>query len=177
MSDTLHYEAAFEDALRAHRWPYVRVAEQRRSLFSTSAVKSFDFLVHRPGGGGWLADVKGRKFPYDLAGGRHFWENWVTDEDVTGLSAWEGVFGDRFVGTFVFAYWITVPAPASALLGPFHAFRGREYAFLAVSARVYGEHARRRSASWATASMPTRLFRQSVVPVFGHAQSALPAAG
>ena len=57
-----HYDAAFEQYLRANRVPYVAVDEQRRALAADASLKSFDFIVSRPGGGSLLVDVKGRRF-------------------------------------------------------------------------------------------------------------------
>jgi hypothetical protein len=61
-----HYEAAFEAFLRARRLPYVAVDEARRSLVADSSLKSLDFIVSPSAPdqvGGWLIDVKGRRFP------------------------------------------------------------------------------------------------------------------
>lgn len=175
MTDNLHYEAAFEDALRRRHRPFLRVDEQRRAEFSGSRVKSFDFVVHQPDGGGWLVDVKGRKFPYDLPSGRHFWENWVTDDDVSGLTAWEGAFGPQFPAMFVFAYWLTLPG-LEHILPSTHRFRDRTYAFLALPAALYRTQARRRSDRWGTVFLPASVFRSEARPVFP-AADALPAAG
>lgn len=81
----IHYEAAFEDYVRSQGWPYVPVDEKKKAIFSGAKVKSFDFIVYPPGRRAWLVDVKGRKFPYETSGGRHYWENWVTREDLEGL--------------------------------------------------------------------------------------------
>lgn len=227
-TDGAHYEAAFEDALRAAGWPYVRVDDQKRSILAGTTIKSFDFLVHPPGGGGWLVDVKGRKFPYSSRGlqpapmptaasrdlsesgndfplspGRstttHLWENWVTDDDLAGMAAWERTFNNpvaggnpgsnpgsnsggspgcsprgHFEGRFVFAYWLTRTSPA-APLGPIHLYRGRAYAFLSVSASVYAQKSRRRSPRWQTRFMSASAFRQEAVPVFDVPTKPLPA--
>ncbi len=59
-----HYEAAFEEFLRARGVPYVAVDEARRSLLADGrSIKSLDFIVASPGGTSWLVDVKGRRFP------------------------------------------------------------------------------------------------------------------
>ena len=59
-----HYEAAFEEYLRARGVPYVAVDEARRSLLSNGgSIKSLDFIVSAPGQIAWLVDVKGRAFP------------------------------------------------------------------------------------------------------------------
>lgn len=159
-----HYEAAFEDYVRSRGWPYVPVDEQRKAIFSGGRIKSFDFLVYRPGERPWLVDVKGRKFPYDSASGKRYWENWVTQEDLSGLGKWKDVFGDEFEPVFAFAYWL----PEGSDRDPttyVHTFRNRYYSFLWISATDYAEHARQRSASWKTVFLTGNTFRQLVKPM------------
>jgi hypothetical protein len=89
-------------------------------------------------------DVKGRKFPYVGSRGARYWENWVTQEDLTGLHRWQEAFGQGFEPILVFVYWLTAGSNREPS-GEVHAFRDRFYAFLAVSAAEYGQHARVRS--------------------------------
>src|SRR5437868_3963203 len=93
------YECAFEEFLRNRRIPYVAVDESRRSLLGNDSLKSLDFLVSTRGGGGWLVDVKGRRFP--SGGQKQYWRNWSTHDDLESLAGWEGVFGPGFRGLFV----------------------------------------------------------------------------
>ncbi len=160
----IHYEAAFEDYLRSQGIAYIAVDEHRKAIFSGARVKSFDFLLYRDPGETWLVDVKGRKFPYDTPTSKRYWENWVTREDMNGLSQWQGVFGQGFVGVFVFAYLLLGPddrLPTSHV----HSYKGAHYSFLWISVTAYQEHARKRSARWDTLSMPTRRFREMAEPV------------
>jgi len=160
-----HYEAAFEDYVRSRGWPYLPVDEHKKALFAGARVKSFDFLVYRPGTPAWLVDVKGRKFPYDGKHGKRYWENWVTREDVEGLRQWEGVFGPGFEPIFLFAYWLVGPGdrePSPEI----HLFRERYYAFVFVSASEYSQQARQRSPKWDTIDVPTRAFRKLVKPLY-----------
>lgn len=158
---SVHYEAAFEDYLRAKGLPYVAVDEARRAVFEGSAIKSFDFLVYSASGPNLLADVKGRKFPDAAAGRRRgaarAWENWVTREDADGLREWEKVFGGGFQAVLVFAYWLQGP-PRRAPFEDVHVFRQRHYAFLGVRLGEYLSAARPRSARWRTMSMPAGEF-------------------
>ncbi len=154
----IHYEAAFEDYLRSRGLPYVAVDETRKAIFAGSKVKSFDFLVYQHPGPNWLVDVKGRKFPYDTAGNRRAWENWVTREDLADLNEWERVFGEGFQAVLVFAYWLTAPsrdAPFQSL----HPFHGEYYAFVAVTLSDYRACAVRRSPTWDTVTVPVKSFR------------------
>jgi len=160
----IHYEAAFEDYVRSRGWPYVAVDEQKKAIFAGSRVKSFDFLIYPPGKTAWLVDVKGRKFPYETKGGRHYWENWVTREDLEGLQRWEGVFGAGFDPVLVFVYWL-VGMPAREPTSEIHVFRNLSYAFVWVSASDYAAHARQRSPKWDTVTVPRSAFRSLVSPV------------
>jgi len=160
----VHYEAAFEDFVRSRGWPYIPVNEQRKAIFSGARVKSFDFVVYPPNEKAWLVDIKGRKFPYDGASGKRYWENWVTEDDLQGLSQWYDVLGDEYEPVLMFVYWLLGPAdrePQAAI----HCFRDEYYAFLPISARKYATVARQRSPSWGTVSVPTKSFRELVMPL------------
>src|SRR5512133_2206097 len=107
MKRHVHYETAFENYLQSRSIPYVPVNETQQVVFSGSKIKSFDFLVYPAENRNWIVDVKGRKFPYrgeNGSGNRQYWENWVTQQDLDGLSEWQTVFGEEFEARFVFAY-------------------------------------------------------------------------
>ena len=110
------------------------------------------------------AELKGRKFPYEINGSRRYWENWVTKEDLEGLKRWEGVFGEGFEPVLVFVYWLAgiskvEPSPS------IHQFRGQNYAFDFATAADYAALARTRSPKWDTLSVPLRSFREMIQPV------------
>ncbi len=161
----VHYEAAFEDYLRAKGWPYVAVDEAKKAIFAGASIKSFDFIVYSSSGPNLLVDVKGRKFPDCIAGPQRgasrTWENWITRQDVEGLTEWEKVFGNGFFAMLVFAYWLQGP-PQRAPFQDVHLFRQKHYAFVAVPLSVYVAAARPRSAKWQTLTMASAEFsRQS----------------
>lgn len=164
--------------MRSRGWPYVSVDEQKKAIFSGARIKSFDFLVYRPGKRAWLVDVKGRKFPYNGKGGKRYWENWVTREDLEGLRHWDEVFGEGFEPGLVFVYWLIGP-PDREPTFDVHVFRNHYYSFLWISALDYAAHARQRSPKWNTVTVPSRAFRRLVKPLDhgqadeprGHAQS------
>ena len=160
----IHYEAAFEDYLRSRGWPYIAVNQHKKAIFSGARIKSFDFLLYCPWGTTWLVDVKGRKFPYDGAGGRRYWENWVTREDLEGLAQWQGVFGEGFEAVLVFAYWLT-GAGGQLPSAHVHAFRDEYYSFLCISQEDYRRHCRRRSSKWQTVTVPAPIFRRVARPL------------
>ncbi len=161
---SIHYEAAFEDFLRSEGVPYVAVDEARKAIFAGARIKSFDFLVYGQGSATWLADIKGRRFPYDFDGARSYWENWVTGADLEGLRSWQEAFGGPFRAAFVFAYWLEGPEKAwpRTLI---HTYRDRFYGFLAVPLADYAALCRRRSTRWDTFSVPRGRFREIVRPV------------
>ena len=106
----------------------------------------------------WLVDVKGRRFP---TGALHpqYWKNWVSTDDIQGLSRWENIFGAGFHGLFAFVYdvWGTrYPVPEEQLFE----FEGHRYAFFLIPLSIYRDLCRPLSASWKTVSMPSNLFRQ-----------------
>lgn len=160
----VHYEAAFEDFLRARGTPYVAVDEAKKALFAGAALKSFDFVVYSAAGPNLLVDIKGRKFPYLSRGQRRYWENWVEQDDLADLARWEEVFGRDFQAVLVFTYLLGDPTEA-AKFTDVHLFRQEFYSFVAVTAELYGRHARLRSPAWQTVSMPLRLYRELLAPV------------
>ena len=156
-----HYEAAFEGYLRSRGTPYVAVDESRRALMGNNSLKSLDFLVTSQRGFTWLVDIKGRHFPTGQK--KQYWKNWSPRDDLVSLAQWEQLFGDRFLGLFVFAYEVCgdrAPLPAEELFD----FRERRYGFLAVRLRQYACFARTISPRWDTVAMPTRRFREFAEP-------------
>ncbi len=158
----VHYESAFEDYLRGRGIPYVSVDERKKAIFSSVAIKSFDFLVYSSSGPNLLVDVKGRKFPDITVKGKKrghgkVWENWITRDDVEGLGRWEKVFGKDFVATLVFAYWLQ-GAPQRCPFADVHLYRGKHYAFVGVSLSDYVTGAKPRCEKWQTISVPSAKF-------------------
>jgi hypothetical protein len=156
-----HYEAAFEEYLRARHIPYVAVDETRRSLLPDSSLKSLDFIVSTRRGVSWLVDVKGRRFPSGRQ--KQYWKNWSTRDDLTSLRQWERLFGQPFGALFVFAYNIVgdqAPLPVERLFE----YQGGLYGFVAIRMTDYAEYARPISPSWDTVAMPVLNFRQLAAP-------------
>ncbi len=167
---SVHYEAAFEDYLRARGWPYVAVDEAKKVIFADASIKSFDFLVYSSTGANLLVDVKGRKFPDGVRGkkrrGQRAWENWITRGDADGLRQWEKVFGRDFTAMLVFAYWLQGP-PQRSPFEDVHLHRGRHYAFVAMSLDDYLTACRTRSAKWKTITVPAAVFARNVKDISG----------
>ncbi|MBL9091351.1 MAG: HYExAFE family protein [Planctomycetaceae bacterium] len=165
-----HYEAAFEEYLRAKRAPYIAIDESRRSLLpydlpedAVGSLKSLDFLVTSAAQGcTWLVDVKGRQFPSGAQ--KRLWKNWSTHDDVASMGRWQNLFRGRFQSLFVFAYNIVgdvAPLPEDRLFD----HRDRKYAFLGVRLEHFAAHARLISPKWQTLAMPSAAFRQWAQPM------------
>lgn len=160
----IHYESAFREFLRTSSVPYVAVDEAKRSIFGRAKIKSFDLIVYAPSGANLLVDVKGRKFPYTGRAGRRYWENWVTSEDIEGLSRWQQVFGEGFDGMFVFAYWLVGSVDTIPVEDPFE-FRGELYWFIGLGLDDYRAGMRVRSPKWRTVALPRSEFRRLMRPM------------
>ncbi len=160
----VHYEAAFKDYLRTKAWPFVVVDEAKKAVFADVTIKSFDLVLYSENGPNLLVDVKGRKFP-DLTRPRsrstsRSWENWVTQDDLDGLTQWEGIFGDGFSAAFVFAYWLQGSPQRSPFEDTF-VFQNRHYAFVGIGLAEYVSLARPRSEQWQTVAAPSRAFSEA----------------
>ena len=157
------YERAFEAYLRALQVPYVAVDEARRAcLAGGESLKNLDFIVASRSRGGWLVDVKGRRFP---SGRLHpqYWKNWSPAEDLHSLAQWEQLFGPGFQGVLVFAYWIVGTRSPVAAEEEFY-FEGQRFVFLAISLADYCRWARPLSPRWGTVMIPARIFREIARP-------------
>lgn len=157
-----HYEAAFEEFLRARQIPYVAVDEKKRALLGDASLKSLDFIVSTTLGTSWLVDVKGRRFPAGAQ--KQYWKNWSTRDDVRSLTAWERLFGSSFAGLFVFAYEV-VGDRAPVRQEQLFEYGGRVYGFVGVRLADYAAQARVISAAWDTLAMPAGRFRALAAPV------------
>ena len=177
-----HYERAFESYVRTRRMPYVAVDEARKSLLPDGeglhteapdhsdhrrSIKNFDFILYADQRN-LLVEIKGRKVMRSSRaaapaprGGRL--ENWVTAGDVESLGAWESLFGEGFVGAFVFVYWCD-EQPPDGLFQEVFAFEGRWYALRAVSVADYARCMKRRSERWQTVDLPRRDFERVSQP-------------
>lgn len=157
---TVHYEAAFEDYLRAKGLPYVAVDEAKKALFSTAKLKSFDFVVYSRSGPNLLVDVKGRSCrDRDTVKG---FETWATEQDIEDLAQWREVFGEGFSAVLVFVYWIECPLVVEP--GMFE-FRQRWYYALGVELSEYRDRMKRRSEKWKTVCLGAADFLSLARPI------------
>lgn len=179
-----HYEAAFEQYLRATRVPYVAVDEAKKALLPGAAdfhvveagaggeqrpqaLKSFDFVIYGEGLN-LLCEVKGRRIALPKRGsgrgpangasvGRL--ENWVTSDDAESLARWEQLFGPGFEAAFIFVYWCDAQPP-DGLFQEIFAHRERWYAIRACRLREYTAAMKVRSPKWRTLHVPTAVFER-----------------
>ncbi|WP_432798143.1 HYExAFE family protein [Poriferisphaera sp. WC338] len=162
-----HYDLAFEHYLRANRLPYISVDEAKRSLTPKSMdtpgpnIKSFDFVVYSEVGPNLLVDVKGRKHAGTT--GTNL-QNWVTNDDIKGLTTWSHIFGQEFMPIFVFLFWCDVQPPDSLFHDLFE-HNERWYAAVAITLEDYKTHMKARSAAWDTVCLPAANFKKISRPL------------
>jgi hypothetical protein len=159
------YEAAFEGYLKAQGFCYVGVDEGRRAMLGDRPVKNLDFIVLGACGSRLLVDVKGRQFP----GGsvdkpRYTWENWATNDDITGLRSWLEVFGPGYTAVFLFLYRLQPNVEIAADTIDLFTFRDQKYLLRAVTLDDYVAHMKIRSPKWGTVSMPGTKYRTIARP-------------
>jgi hypothetical protein len=158
-----HYEVAFEGYVRSLGVPCVAVDEAKRAVGGTEGVKNPDFLLYPRMARNLVVEVKGKQGKD--ARGRRPWENWVTTDDLDGLSRWQALFGPGFRAVLVFAYaepCSTFPLPGGA--GAYE-HRGRQYRFWAIAQDDYVEHLRSRGPAWKAVAMARAEFRRRVRPL------------
>lgn len=167
-----HYEEAFEAYLRWLGLPYLPMSQAHRAALPGRSLKSFDFLVWRPGGSiRWLVDVKGRQFP---TGGKQYWRNWSTTDELESLAAWEAMLGRFAQALLVFAYQVVgdrAPLPPDELF----VWQDRLYGFVGISLAHYHAFARPLSRRWKTVTLSSTLLRTLARPVRHLWGVALPA--
>ena len=83
---------------------------------------------------------------------------------MTDLQQWSQVFGAGFQAVLMFVYHIDPPLTPD---GGMFEFRDRWYLLMGVDLGEYQSKMRRRSAKWATVSLPAEDFRQLARPIDG----------
>ncbi len=160
-----HYEVAFAAFLRNSRLNYLPVDESRRASLEDEPVKSIDFIVYGEGPSRWLIDVKGRKFPSGSTARPSFhWQNWATQDDVTGLQKWEHFFGTDYRALFVFMYQILSCVELPRGTPDIWYWQGFRYLIRAISITDYKSCMRNRSPRWRTVFLPSQDFQSLVKP-------------
>ncbi len=158
-----HYEAAFEAYVRSLRVPCVAVNEAKRAVSGEEGLKNPDFILYPRMGLNLVVEVKGKRGKDGR--GRRAWENWVTTDDLDGLTRWQAMFGPGFRAVLAFVY--AEPPPPFPLPpgdGSF-SFRNRRYRFWAVGLDDYIAHLRSRGPAWKAVAMARAAFRRRVRPL------------
>jgi hypothetical protein len=153
-----HYEKAFECWLKDNGIQYLAVDQQKRTAFSRSKIKSFDFLFYTADKRAFIAEVKGRKFKGKNFSAFGTLPNWVTSDDISGLESWAAIFSNRYSELFVFAYDLENIDVETDGREIFECFDKR-YVFMAVKLSDYLAGASLRSIKWKTLHLSAEYFK------------------
>lgn len=187
-----HYERAFDQYLRARRVPHVCVDEARRLLLPidrpapSSTLKFFDYVVYGEREN-LLVELKGRRLSAAARGTGGAKESaalrpssrlecWATQDDLTSLQRWEGLFGPSFSAVIVFVYWCEIEPP-NVLFQEVFEVQDKWYALRAVRVKDYAACMRVRSPRWRTVDMDQADFErisQPFAPSGGSSPHPLP---
>lgn len=153
------YERAFENWLIDRQIDYIAIDEYKTAEFGHPEIKSFDFLLHLPGGQIIIAEVKGRSFKGTSLVNLTGFECWVTKEDVDGLSKWQQILGTGHKAVFIFVYRIEnidVDFDGREIFE----FDSNRYVLFYIRLDDYRKYMKRRSPKWQTVTLPADIFRQ-----------------
>jgi len=157
-----HYEQAFDNWLIDNHIRYIAVDEAKRAALGRAKLKSFDYLIYPPGGQIIIAEVKGRKFKGSSLENLAGLECWVTTDDISGLTRWQGLWGTGHTAVFVFAYQ-TEQVDVDFDGCRFYDFNEKRYMFFAVKLDDYRCHMKLRSRKWKTVTLSAGSFRKHAV--------------
>ena len=122
------YENAFRDFLRLHEVLHLGVSETHRQRYQGKSIKNFDFVVSSFAGK-FLVDIKGKEF------GRRKWDNWIRDDDLSGLKEWSTHFVG-FTALLVVPYLVSRTFNDPKLVDEY-AYHGNKYYFVALELQKY----------------------------------------
>lgn len=154
-----HYERLFEHILRENGVLYLAIDETKKPIYEGKAVKNFDSIVSSFNGK-FLIEIKGKKFSYR---GKGFWENWISEEDVSGLKLWATHF-NAFVPLLVYPYLLMDKSYVKEFIAIFE-FKGYTYGVVAIELSTYYTNARPRSQSWDAIFIPKNQFKTLTKPI------------
>ena len=158
-----HYERAFASWLKDSGIRYIAIDQQKRAAFARTAVKSFDMLIYPKDSDEVLvAEVKGKRFYGSSLAGMAGMQNWVSIDDIRGLSAWQEALGAEHKGVFVFVYEI-VNVDVDLDGREAYDFGNRRYVFFCVRLEDYMSWMTVRSPQWRTLFLPARGFRNCCI--------------
>lgn len=169
----VHYERMMESFFRDNGMLYLAIDEAKRPKLGDVKWKNFDFLVFRKKGF-LMVDVKGKFFPYISGKAKNYWENWMTQDDVTFLLKWEKKFAVKNgKAIFCFPYLLNDPEalgkiqalPAFRKSSFTYTWKGNTYALLALEAEVYKKLMKHRSEKYDAVYVSRELFMKKVKPL------------
>ena len=155
------YERAFENWLIDNQIENMAIDEYKTAEFGHPEIKSFDFLLHLPGGRIIITEVKGRRFKGTSFVNLTGFECWVTAEDIDGLTKWRQILGDGYEAVLIFVYKIEnidVDFDGKTVFE----FDSNRYVMFCIGLDDYRKHMKRRSPKWKTVTLPADKFRQHV---------------
>lgn len=153
------YEQLFETILRDAEVLYLAIDETKRPIYGDERIKNFDFIVSSFNGK-FLIDVKGKKFDY---GAGPAWENWIKEDDMSGLKLWASHF-NAFVPLLVFVYQLP-GKDAKAKFVDTYKFKRHNYGIVAIELATYYTNARTRYKKWGAIDVSRERFSQLVKPI------------
>lgn len=122
-------------------------------------MKNFDFIVSSFNGK-YLIDIKGKQFPYDPA---NYWENWISDDDISGLKLWATHF-NAFTPLLVYVYDIRFQEDRNKFDDKLK-YGGKHYGFVAIELGIYHVNAKSRGKKWDAISVSRERFSKLARPL------------
>ncbi len=148
----------FEHYLRENQILYIAVDEKRKPLVDARSIKNFDFIVSSFNGK-FLVDVKGKKFESRV------WDNWVHEDDLTGLRVWGNHF-NAFVPLLVIPYLVDGDIDEELKrISDFRSYGGKTYAIVAVTLADFYSHAKSRAKKWKAIYVDKNNFKKIAKPL------------
>ena len=153
------YEQLFEGILRDAEVLYLAIDEAKRPIYAKEKIKNFDFIVSSFNGK-FLIDIKGKKFDYGYG---ESWENWIKDDDISGLKVWASHF-NAFTPLLVFVYHLRGHAAADKFQDIYR-FKNRRYGIVAIDLSTYYTNAKTRSKKWGAIYVSREKFQHLAKPI------------
>jgi len=132
-----HYENAVEAYFIEKKISYMAINEGKKAFANNQKVKNFDFLINSKKSVIAL-DVKGKQFGYDGAPS-NLWENWILEQDITGLENWQKQFkksGVNIEPVFMYAYLLKNRDQHSTFKITYK-FKGKTYGLVGISLKDF----------------------------------------
>jgi hypothetical protein len=153
------YEQLFERILRDAEVLYLAIDETKRPIYAEVPIKNFDFIVSSFNGK-FLIDIKGKKFDYGFG---ETWENWIKEDDISGLKVWASHF-NAFIPLLVFVYELKGES-ARNKFQDVYTFKNRRYGIVGIDLPTYYTNAKTRYKKWGAIYVSREKFSHLVKPI------------